>query len=159
MKFVLVNKINERKNMLEKFKSDSIQMRKEKNPLSLAMITVMSEARMVAKNDGNRELTEQDLVRQIKKTVVNLNATISLLAERNSDYSAQEAEKNMLESYLPKQLSTDEILSIVKQYLDQNNIESPSKRLMGELMTFLKSNYDGQYDGKQASNVISQLLI
>ena len=142
--------------MLEQFRKDLMTMRKEKNPLVPTMVTVFSEASMIAKDDGNREITESDLIRQIKKTVTNLNVTIDLLVERNSDATHQINERELLESYLPKQLSDDEVRSIVNQFLTEQPTVTP--KIMGSVMQFMKSKYDGLYDGKKAASLVKECI-
>lgn len=142
--------------MLDRFKKDSLEMRKIKNPYSVSMVTVMSEARMIAKNDGNREMTESDLIRQIKKTVTNINMTITLLEERGLNTSHQEGERFLLEGYLPKQMFDDEIRVFVKKILA--NEEKITPRSMGIVMQRLKAERDGLYDGKNAAKIIREVI-
>lgn len=61
----------------------------------------------------------------------------------------------ILETYLPKQLTEEQISGLVTALIFQNNYTIKD---MGKIMNELKSKYAGQYDGKLASQIIKDLL-
>ncbi len=142
--------------LVEQIKKDSIQMRKERHPLAGALVTLISEATMHAKNDGNRDVTDADITRQIQKSATGLKDTINILSENGKDASKQEAELAMLELYMPKQLSAAELRKVISEVIDSE--EEKSMKLMGKVMATLKTKHDGQYDGKVASAMVRELL-
>ena len=86
------------------------------------------------------------VVAKIKSTIKNAEATNSL----------SETELNILNSYLPKQMGIDEVKQVIIDFVANNGISSPKE--MGKVMSYLKSGYDGQYDGKMASTIIKEIL-
>lgn len=86
------------------------------------------------------------IVGKIKSMIKNAEATNSL----------SDSELEVLNGYLPTQMTETILTTVVKEYVSQNNINSPKE--MGKVMSWLKSNYDGQYDGKMASKIVKQLL-
>jgi uncharacterized protein len=80
----------------------------------------------------------------------------SMIKNAESTNSLSEMELNILNGYLPKQMGVDEIKEVIKNFVTQNNVNSPKE--MGRVMSYLKSNFDGQYDGKVASNLIKEVL-
>lgn len=58
-------------------------------------------------------------------------------------------EISIYESYLPKQLSDDELSTVIDEIL--NGKDKPN---IGIVMKELKAEYDGQFDGKVASSLI-----
>jgi uncharacterized protein YqeY len=62
-------------------------------------------------------------------------------------------EQKLLEAYLPKQLSQDELTGIV-----QGAITGGVEKNVGALMGFLKANHAGKYDGKIASAAVKTVL-
>lgn len=81
----------------------------------------------------------------------------SMIKNAESTNSLSEMELNILNGYLPKQMGVDEIKEVIKNFVTQNNVNSPKE--MGRVMSYLKSNFDGQYDGKVASNLIKEVLV
>jgi uncharacterized protein YqeY len=60
-------------------------------------------------------------------------------------------EKSIVEKYLPKQLTADEIRNII-QLLGGAQVN------LGDIMKHLKERYSGQYDGKVASTVAREFV-
>ncbi|NJO62626.1 MAG: GatB/YqeY domain-containing protein [Richelia sp. RM2_1_2] len=65
-------------------------------------------------------------------------------------------EENILSVYLPKQLSTDELSATISQLIEDKKYGSIKD--MGKLMSDLKAEFSGRYDGKVASELIKKRL-
>jgi hypothetical protein len=102
--------------------------------------TVVGEADRKTKNPSDGEM-----ISIIKKMIENL-----ILC--NDDDSALYLEVN----YMPKSLDMDELSVIIQDYCIKNSITE--KKQMGLVMKHLKDNYNGSYDGKFASAIISNIL-
>ena len=68
----------------------------------------------------------------------------------------EEAELGILMSYLPKQMSREEIVAAARAAMDVVGARGPSDkgRVMGQLMPQLK----GKADGREISEIVSELL-
>ena len=68
----------------------------------------------------------------------------------------EEAELAVLMSYLPKQMSREEVIAAARQAMDAVGARGPSDKgkVMGQLMPQLK----GKADGKEVSEIVSELL-
>jgi len=144
-------------NVIEKLKQDQLQARKEKNKfLSGILTTLIGEIISVGKNNGNRETTNDEAVKVIEKFKKNAEQTCTLMADSGADSKEMESyieEISIYNSYLPKQMNTEELTSLIKDIIDHD-----SQINMGKIMKFLKSQYAGQYDGKEASQIAKKLL-
>jgi uncharacterized protein YqeY len=89
---------------------------------------------------------DEYVVAKIKSMIKNAEATNSL----------SEAELSVLEVYLPAQLSEVELEVIINEFITKMGLKTP--RDMGKVMSYLKTEYDGQYDGKVASNITKKIL-
>jgi uncharacterized protein len=131
-----------------KIKQDQLQARKNRDAVAIALLTtLMGEAAMPGKNDGNRDSTDAEVTATIKKFVKNID---SLPAAAVTE--ASKAERILLESYLPKQLTEDELRAILTGQISAGGATMPT------LQGFLKTNHAGQYDGKLATTLIKGLL-
>jgi len=141
--------------LLTKIKAQQLQARKNRATVESALLTtLLGEAAMAGKNDGNRESTVAEVTATIKKFVKNID---SLPVAAQSDISRQE--KAILEAFLPKQLTEDELRSILIAEMNLFGIQTVGMRLtMGDLMKFLKDKHAGTYDGGMASKLIKELL-
>lgn len=153
----MLHEIGENMSLLSEIKKDQLQSRKDKNAVVTAILTTLiGEASMAGKNDGNRESTDLEVVVVIKKFIKNINELASAVGEGNHGYIDAIAERQILESYLPSQLSEDEISDIALKQISY--LEEASPKSMGKIMSYLKTNYAGQYDGKLASKIVKDLL-
>jgi uncharacterized protein YqeY len=94
----------------------------------------------------------------IAKEVKRRRESIEAFKQGNrSDLVAQEeAELAILMSYLPEQMSREEIMAAARQVVDAVGAKGPSDkgRVMSQLMPQLK----GKADGKEVSEIVSELL-
>jgi uncharacterized protein YqeY len=68
----------------------------------------------------------------------------------------QTAELELLRSYLPQQLSREQIVEIAKQTVAELKATSPKQQ--GEVMKVLAPKLKGQADGRLVSEVVRELL-
>ena len=68
----------------------------------------------------------------------------------------EQAEIEVIERYLPKQLSEDEAREAIAAIIEELGLSS--KKELGKVMKEIKARYPGQVDGKLASSIAAQLL-
>ena len=137
--------------LINTLRKDQLEARKNKDKLkSTLLTTLIGEASMIGKNNGNRESTDKEVFDVIKKFIKNINTTIELVEDVND----LKTEKTILESYLPKQLTEEELDNIIVSAIKENNYDNIKQ--MGAIMKFLKDNYNGLYDGSTASKIIKE---
>jgi len=145
--------------LIQTIKAAQLAARKSKDAAKASVLTTLiGEAEMIGKNDGNRESTDAEVIAVVKKFVKNLDETIRVASDyRDADASEKAwAEKLVLEEFLPKQFSEDELRAIMQELVAQNGLAGP--KAMGVLMKELKAGYEGLYDGAVASKLAKELL-
>ena len=103
----------------------------------------------VLKSEVSRETkvpSDDVVISKIKSMIKNAEATKSL-----TDY-----ELNILSNYLPSQMTEQALTLVITTCISTNNYSEMKD--MGKVMGWLKSNYNGKYDGKTASNIIKRIL-
>jgi len=135
--------------IIEKIKSDSLEARKNKDALSSnLLVTLYSEIVKVGKDSGNRETTDDESIVVIKKFVKNLEETKEILTNKESpEYLKIVKELEILNQYLPIQLSDKEISNIIDKLPNKN---------IGEVMKYFKNNHFGKYDAKIVTNLLKK---
>tara|TARA_R110001592_G_scaffold77586_1_gene233436 strand:+ start:7975 stop:8370 length:396 start_codon:yes stop_codon:yes gene_type:complete len=86
------------------------------------------------------------IISKIKSMIKNAEATNSLT----------DNELSILNEYLPTQMTEETLKDAIKLLID--DYELSSLKEMGKVMTYLKNNFDGQYDGRMASTITKELL-
>jgi uncharacterized protein len=145
--------------LLEQIKADQLQARKDRLTLKATLLTTLiGEAVMKGKNDGNRESTDDEVVEVVKKFIKNINDTIKFLTEGGATETDERLitvknERQILEAYLPQQLTEDQIVGFLKASgLQTAGINK------GICMKYLKENFAGRYDGKVASAAVDRFI-
>jgi uncharacterized protein YqeY len=108
--------------------------------------------------DERRELSPEDAVtilqREIKKRRDSIDEARK--AGRDDIVAAEEAELQMLEGFLPQQLTRDEIAALVREAITQTGASSAKE--MGKVMGILMPKVKGKADGKLVNEVVRDLL-
>lgn len=107
---------------------------------------------------SQKELTDADVLSLIQKLIKQNKDAIKMFADggRQDLVERNEMEISILEEFLPKQLSNDEIDNVIKQEIEKNGYNSMKD--MGKLMGYFKSNYSGQVDMGYVSKRIKEML-
>lgn len=143
--------------LLNDIKAAQLKARKNRDLIAANVLTTLiGEAVAIGKNDGNRETTDNEVVALIKKFIKNMDETIAAIKHPQAIADLQ-YERAVIEQYLPQQLTTVQLLDIIKGLTDELNAHT--LREMGKVMKVLKERYDGQYDGATASTLIKTLLV
>lgn len=137
---------------LEQIKKDQFEARKNKEALKASLLTTLfSEASMKGKNAG-RETTEEETIQVVQKFLKGVNETISFLEKANNAEALTTAntEKSILEGYLPKMASTEEIRAEVAA------LKAAGAANIGAIMKGLKDKFGAGLDGKLASQLAKE---
>jgi uncharacterized protein YqeY len=143
--------------LIKQIYDDMIAARKGNDAVAKSlMVTLYSEAAMVGKNRRNGDTTDEEAIGMVKKFAANTEETIRLLAERGQDAAVQQRELAILQAYLPRQLTQDELASAISAIVEAQSEKSP--KIMGKVMAELKARYGATYDGKMASDLVKSAL-
>ena len=108
--------------------------------------------------DDRIDLNDNQVMAVIQKMVKQRKDSISQFSDagRTDLVEVEEAELSIINNYMPKQLSQDEIeAAVVKAITDTG---ADSMKDMGKLMGILKGQLDGKADMGQVSQVIKTKL-
>ncbi|MBI2599465.1 GatB/YqeY domain-containing protein [Candidatus Daviesbacteria bacterium] len=118
---------------------------------------LLSEAKNAEIAKGG-ELTDQDLVSLIQKEVKKRKEASAAFRNGGREESAQkeEAEAQVLEGYLPQQLTTEELTKIVEESITE--LEAKGLQDMGKVMGVVMGKVAGRADGGQVSTLVKEKL-
>jgi uncharacterized protein len=94
------------------------------------------------------------ITREIKRRRESIEAFKK--GNRNDLVAQEEAELTLLLSYLPEQMSRDEIMAAARRAVDAVGAKGPSDK--GKVMAQLMPQLKGKADGKEISEIVSELL-
>jgi len=124
-----------------------------KSTLRMVMAAIQN-----AEIEKRRELDEGDLLAIIAKEAKQRRESIAEFesAGRQDLVDQEKGELEILLSYLPRQLSRDEIEGEARRVIEEVGATSPAQ--MGEVMRRLMPMMKGKADGKLVNQVVRELL-
>jgi uncharacterized protein YqeY len=116
------------------------------------------EAAMVLRDNPTRDLlrvVKGEFEREGK--IVSDERALSIIKKmyENATEFGTAHEADVLSGYLPTPLSIEELTINIEHYAVMHKLEMKD---MGRIMSFLKKNYEGRYDGKKASEIVRGIL-
>jgi len=108
--------------------------------------------------DERRELSDDDIVKIIQKSIKQREDAAKQYQEASRDdlYQKETKEANLLKEYLPKQLEIGEIKEIVTNIINETGAKSMKD--MGNVMKIATQKIGSRSDGKTVSSVVKELL-
>lgn len=139
--------------LVEKIKQDLLESRKSKDQRKAAFLSSLyADSVRIGKDNGNRDTVDAEVVAVVKKYLKGIDETVQHLTKEARDTTNQKLEQEWLSKFLPKQLEYSTLKDVIVKFSSENNTKS-----IGDIIKFLKADYEGQYDGKMASEIIKQL--
>lgn len=131
-----------------------------KDEKALRSLRAVKAAILLAKtSEGSKgELTEDDEMKILQKLVKQRKDSLEIFKQQNREDLAktEEEEISVIEKFLPKQLSADEITAEIKTIITETGAASPAD--MGKVMGAATKKLAGKADGKTISAIVKELL-
>lgn len=145
------------KNDIENALKEALRARDEPRKRTLRMALAAIKLAEVEKSKGTT-VDETAIAAMIQKEIKSRRESIAdaQRAGRADLISAAEAEIAILEEYLPKAMSPDELETLAKQVIAEVGAATPKE--MGPVMKLLVPRVQGRAAGDQVSQVVRRLL-
>ena len=131
-----------------------------KDEKGLRALRAIKAAILLAKTSegAGGELKEEDETKLLQKLVKQRKDSLEIYQQQNrSDLAQKEQEEiEVIEKFLPKQLSPDELQLEIKKIIAETGATSPAD--MGKVMAVDAKRLAGKADGKTISAAVKELL-
>ena len=144
--------------MVEKLKQDMVEAMKAKDKERLTTIRMIKGDLDKEHIDKKREINDDLLIEVVYRGIKQRKDSIAEFEKggRNDLIEKTQAEIEILQSYLPEQLSEEEVSLIIDEAFQIVNPEGP--RDMGKIMKEVQPKLKGRADMKQVSEIIKSKL-
>ena len=150
--------------LVEKIKNDLTKYLKSgdkaKVSLTRLLLAAVKDKEISLRNSAeeDNQLNDSIVMDIIKKMIKQRNLAIDSFkkANRLDLVEKEELESQLLSVYLPKQLTDDELNSVITKVINDTNAESI--RDMSKVMKVLKEGFGDQCDFQKASKVVKEML-
>jgi len=155
--------VHQRKNIMSLQAVLMVKMKeamKSKDSLALeALRAIKSEILLLqTKGGGSDEISSDDEIKLLQKMVKQRKDSAALYQDqgRNDLAEPELAQVKIISQFLPEQLSSDELKSIISEIITK--VGATSMKDMGKVMGMASKQLAGKSDGKSISIIVKQLL-
>lgn len=146
----------------DQISEDSKTALRNQEKLKLSVLRMLSAAiKNKVIDSGNKELSDEQVTEVIGSEIKKRRDSVSEFEKvgRQDAADAEMAEIDILMQYMPKQLSEQEIASLIDQSISELNIESVKDlgRLMKDIMPKIKGKADGNLVNKLVREKLDSL--
>jgi uncharacterized protein YqeY len=130
-----------------------------KDEKSLRALRAIKAAILLAKTaEGAGELSEADELKMLQKLVKQRRDSEEVFRQQNRlDLAVKEAEEiEVIERFLPKALTEDELRAALQQIITETGASSPAD--LGKVMGLATKQLAGKADGKAISAMVKSML-
>ena len=133
---------------------------KSKNEAALRGLRAIKAAIIIAKTSegAGGELKEEDETKLLQKLVKQRRDSLEIFKKQNREDLAQKEQEeiSIIERFLPKQMTAEELKSPLSEIISQLGASSPAD--MGKVMAAATKQFSGKADGKVISAAVRELL-
>ncbi len=143
----------------EKINQDLKDAMKAQDKVALRGIRAIKAAILLANTDGSGEKLDGDKeIKLLQKLIKQRRDSLEIFEKQNrEDLAVQEREEiGVIEKYLPKQLSEEELTAVLREIIEQTGASSAKD--MGKVMGAASKALAGKADGKTISAIVKNLL-
>ena len=145
----------------ERVDSDLKESMRAKNASKVGVLRMLKSAlkyAAIAKSGSDAELSDAEAAQVIRKQAKQRQDSIESFEKGGrAELAAKEKEElSILNAYLPKAMSPDELAALVRQTIAE--VGATSKAQMGAVMKTLQARVAGRADGKTLSQEVQRQL-
>ena len=133
---------------------------KDKNtyPTLRLIVSAIKDAEIAGRSKGQKEIKDVDIIGILKKMIKQRNESCEVYkkAGRTELLESETKEINVINTFLPKQLSEEETKKICEEVI--KSVGASSMKDMGKVMGALKSKHADTLDFSKVSGIIKGLL-
>ena len=143
----------------DKLLEDLKNSMKEKNVVRKNVIQMVRAAILQVEKDKKIELSDEEIINIMAKEAKKRKDSLEDYKKSNRQDLIEQIEEeiHIIEEYLPKQLSKEEIAEIVKEVIKE--VGATSIKDMGKVMKSAKEKIGAASDGKTINEVVKELLV
>ena len=147
-------------NLEQKIMADLKAAMLAKDEAALRSLRAIKAAILLAKTaeGAGGELKEEEETKLLQKMVKQRKDSLEIFQQQNRPELARKEEEEIavIEKFLPKQLSTEEIKAALTKIIAETGASSPAD--MGKVMGAATKQLAGKADGKTISALVKELL-
>lgn len=145
-------------NFHEQLQTDLIKALREKDETRKWVIKMLKAAIQLAEVSKGESLTQDEILSIVQKEIKTRHESLADATRANRDdlIKAANNEIEILKTYLPEQLSEEELISMVREAIQESGASAPKD--MGAVMKILLPRLQGRAPNSEASRLVKAEL-
>ena len=145
-------------NYIEKIKEDMYAAMKSKDKVKATILRSLLSNLKKIEIEKKEPIAEPEYLSIVKKMVKQLKESIDVYSQAGRIELAEKekSELSIIEAYLPKQFSEEEILELIKNIISEISAKNISD--IGKVMAIVMKKGGGKVDGRIANRIAKELL-
>ena len=145
-------------NYIDKIKKDMYLAMKADQKVKANILRSLLAALKKVEIETKNPLSEDQFFSVVKKMVKQLKESVVVYSEAGREELAEKekSELSIIEAYLPKQFSEEEILELIKNIISEISAKNISD--IGKVMAIVMKKGGGKVDGGIANRIAKELL-
>jgi uncharacterized protein YqeY len=145
-------------NYIEKIKEDMYAAMKSKDKVKATILRSLLSNLKKIEIEKKEPIAEPEYLSIVKKMVKQLKESIDVYSQagRIELVEKEKSELSIIEAYLPKQFSEEEILELIKNIISEISAKNISD--IGKVMAIVMKKGGGKVDGGIANRIAKELL-
>jgi uncharacterized protein YqeY len=139
-------------------KTDMKEAMKAKDIVTRDTIRFLNSAIKQVEVDERRDVGDDEIIKIIQKSIKQRNEAADQYKEANRDDLVEKelSQAEVLQRYLPVQLSDEELKSEISKVIDE--VGATSMKDMGKIMGVASKRLSGKADGKRINECVKNIL-
>ena len=144
--------------LTDKVRADMTEAMKAQEKERLSTLRMLQSALKNEQINLGHELSDEEAMTVIRKAVKQRQDSVEQFtnAGRTEMAAKEQSEMELLRTYLPAELSAEELESGIREIIEATGAQS--KKDMGKVMKEATARFKGRVDGKKVQEVVSRLL-
>ncbi len=144
--------------LVERVNEDLKEYMKAKDKDSLSVIRMLKSAIQMAKIELKHDLSDSEVIDVISKQIKMRKDSISEFTKASRDDLASQYQKeiDILNKYMPEQLSLEEVNKIIDEVIDK--VKPESVKQMGLIIKEVSPKIKGRFDMGEVSKIVKDKL-
>lgn len=144
--------------LLKQIRHDNMQAMKEKDEVRKGVCSLLISAIALAEKESGKVLEKDEELVFVQKELKQTKEELESIPDSRPELKEKAQQKiAIIESYLPKQMSDDEIREALEKIIAEKGLDH-TRKSQGQVMKAMMAEYKGKTDGRTVARVLGTLL-
>ena len=141
----------------ELLKKDEIAAMKARDKAKVSVLRLVNAEIKAYEVNNREEISDENVIKIVEKSIKQTNEALEYAKQANNEEKIQEGNfaLEVLTPYLPKQLSEEEVLEMLKEIITNGSYTAKD---MGKIMKEIMPKVNGKFDRSKINPMVKQIL-